>query len=183
MTKKVDRTKIKFQRLGKRQHRRRIGMFSSAKTRRGHHAVSVCICYAHADEWLRTELGKHLSVLQRQGLISTWHDRMIGAGDDWEGVIDEHLERARVILLLVSADFISSPYCWDVEMQRALERHMSGAALVIPVVLRPVVLHGMLFAKLHALPRDARPATIWPDLDSAFVDVTEGVREAVEGLR
>lgn len=145
-------------------------------------SVSVFVSYAHADERLRAELGKHLCVLERQGLISTWHDRMITAGEEWAGTIDQHLEEARVILLLLSADFVQSRYCFDVEMRRALERHANQDALVIPIVLRPVLMDGLPFADLQALPGDARAVMDWPSLDSAFVNVTEGVRAAIERL-
>lgn len=146
-------------------------------------SLSVFVSYAHADEKLRVELGKHLAALERQGLISTWHDRMLTAGDEWAGTIDRRLEEAQVILLLVSADFVQSRYCYDVEMKRALERHQRKEALVLPVILRPVALGGLPFAALQALPRDARPVTDWPSLDAALLDVTEGVRAAIAATR
>ena len=83
-------------------------------------------------------LRNHLAILRRQGVITDWHDRKIGAGREWEGEIDEHLNTAHVILLLISSDFIASDYCYDVEVQRAMERHNAGEARVIPVILRPV---------------------------------------------
>src|SRR5687767_3923965 len=94
--------------------------------------------YAHADEGLRKELEKHLSLLRRQGLIAGWHDRDILAGDDWRSSIDRHLAAADLILLLVSSDFLASDYCWSVELESALERHRAGRARVIPVILRSV---------------------------------------------
>ena len=184
MTQKSERTAIRvYQTAVKGSPRWPFGIKSTGKQRGRRSGIPAFVSYSHADERLRGELGKHLTVLERQGLISIFYDRMISAGSEWKGQLDARLEQARLILLLVSSDFISSPYCYDVEMKRAIERHMAGAALVIPVVLRPVALQGMLFAKLQVLPRDARPATTWPDLDSAFVDVTEGLREAVQGLR
>src|SRR2546428_6575835 len=99
--------------------------------------VSVVYSYAHADETLRQKLETHLSLLRRQGLISEWHDRKILPGAEWAGEIDEHLERASIILLLISADFLASDYCYDREMTRALERHQHGAVRVIPIILRP----------------------------------------------
>jgi hypothetical protein len=107
---------------------------------------------------------------------------MIGAGEEWTGVIDRRLEEARVILLLVSADFVQSQYCYDVEMKRAIERHASNEALVIPVILRPVALKGLPFSTFQALPRDARALTDWPNLDAGLLDVTEGLRAAIERL-
>ncbi|AZO31406.1 macro domain-containing protein [Mesorhizobium sp. M1B.F.Ca.ET.045.04.1.1] len=145
-------------------------------------SVSVFVSYSHVDELLRKELGKHLSVLEHQGIISTWHDRMIGAGMEWEGAIDAQLNEARVIILLISADFIQSKYCYDIEMKRALERHDHREALVIPVILRAVALKGTPFSKLQALPRDAKPVVTWTDRDSAFVDITDGLRNAIQDL-
>ena len=42
--------------------------------------VEVFFSYAHEDEVWRIELEKHLSVLQRKGLLAAWHDRNISAG-------------------------------------------------------------------------------------------------------
>src|ERR1041384_3042982 len=100
-------------------------------------AVEIFCSYAHLDENLRAELERHLSPLRREGKIKSWFDRMIKAGTDWRGKIDEHLNSADIILLLISADFIHSDYCYDIEMARALERQSKGEAHVIPVILRP----------------------------------------------
>lgn len=154
----------------------------SAPNSRPSEAVSVFVSYSHADENLRIELGKHLSVLERQGLIKTWHDRMIRAGNEWEGTIDRRLDEARVVLLLISADFIHSRYCYDVEMKRALERHDRKEALVVPIILRAVVLKGTPFTKLQLLPRDGKPVTTWPDRDTAYVEITDGLKTAIEDL-
>jgi hypothetical protein len=70
--------------------------------------IEVFISYSHKDELLRDELERHSSILKRQKIISTWHDRKIGAGDDWKGQIDDHLDSAQIILLLISADFLAS---------------------------------------------------------------------------
>jgi hypothetical protein len=91
---------------------------------------SLFFSYSHKDEALRDRLEVHLAVLKREGAISTWHDRRITAGDALGQRIDEHLECADIILLLVSPDFLASDYCHDVEMQRALARHVEGSARV-----------------------------------------------------
>lgn len=160
----------------------RIALLSDVNSRH-RKSVSVFVSYSHLDEDMRRELGKHLSVLEKQDIIESWHDRKITAGSEWEGDIHTALESARVILLLISADFVQSKYCYDVEMSRALQRHEAREALVIPVILRAVSLTGTPFAKLQALPRDAKPIATWGDRDSAFVDVTEGLRVAIQDLR
>lgn len=144
--------------------------------------ATVFFCYARKDESLRDELGSHLAALSREGVIKGWHDRKIGPGKDWEEQIDEHLNSASIILLLVSADFLASNYCYDVEMKRALERHRTGDAVVIPVVLRACDWVKTPFATLQALPKGGRAVTSWPDRDEAFTDIAKGIRRAVEDM-
>src|SRR5271157_804367 len=136
--------------------------------------IRLFYSYSHQDEELRKELENHLSLLRRKGLISAWHDRMIGAGDEWKGAIDKNLEGAHVILLLVSSSFLASDYCWDVETKRALERHDRDEAKVIPIILRPCDWQGAPFGKIQALPRDGKAITSWLNRDEAFTDVALG---------
>ena len=145
--------------------------------------VEVFISYNHKDELLREKLETHLSLLRRQGVIAAWHDRRITAGREWAGAIDEHLDRAAVILLLVSADFLASDYCYDREMARALERHDAGEARVIPVILQPVEWHEAPFARLQVLPRDGKPITKWSPRAEGYKSVAEGIRKAVEEIQ
>jgi hypothetical protein len=144
--------------------------------------VDVFYSYSHKDEELRDELQKHLSLLKRQGVIRDWHDRRITAGSEWSGQIDDYLDSAGVILLLVSSDFLASDYCYDVEMKRAMERHAKGEAVVIPIILRSVDWQAAPFSKLQALPKDAKPVTSWIDRDEAFTDIARGIRKAVEKI-
>jgi hypothetical protein len=139
--------------------------------------------YAHADEALRAALETHLANLQRQGLIEHWHHRDISAGADRARTIDEHLERADVIVLLVSADFLASGYIFDVELARAMEKHHTGNARVIPILIRPCDWSGAPFGELPALPKDAKPVTTWPNQDEAWTDIAKGIRRAVEDIR
>jgi hypothetical protein len=134
--------------------------------------------YSHKDEALRDKLEVHLAMLKRQGVVDTWHDRRIVAGDEFAGRIGAELERADIILLLVSPDFLASDYCYDIEMTRAMERHEAGEARVIPVVLRPCDWHGAPFGKLNAAPKDGKPVSTWPDLDEAFLDVVKAIKTA-----
>ena len=69
---------------------------------------SVFFSYSHADESLRDQLEKQLAMLKRQGVIETWHDRRIGAGQDIDHVINGHINRDEIILLLVSPDFLAT---------------------------------------------------------------------------
>jgi hypothetical protein len=149
------------------------------KIHNGDDVASLFFSYSHADETLRDQLEKQLSMLKHQGIIETWHDRRIGSGSEIDQSISEHVEKDDIILLLVSADFLASDYCYNREMKRAMERHEAGDALVIPVILRACDWHAAPFGKLNATPPDGKPVTLWPDRDQAFLEVAKGIRDAV----
>lgn len=141
--------------------------------------ATIFFSYSHLDEALRDRLEVALTTMKRQGLIEAWHDRRLRAGDDFDKGVRAELERADIILLLVSPDFIASDYCHDVEMMRAMERHERGEARVIPVILRPCMWHPMPFGKLLGIPRDGLAVTRWPDLDEAFLDIAQRILAAL----
>lgn len=142
--------------------------------------VELFYSYSHKDEKLREKLEAHLALLQHQGIITGWHDRKIGAGREWEGEIISYLNSAAIVLLLVSADFLASRYCYNVEVRQALQRHDSGEARVIPIILRPCDWTRAPFAKLQALPKDGRAITSWRNRDEAYTNIAQGISAAVQ---
>lgn len=137
--------------------------------------IRLFISYSHKDEKLRIKLEEHLATLIRSGDIEIWNDRRISAGQQWAREIDERLDSSQIVLLLVSAAFISSDYCYGIELTRALEKHNSGEARVIPIILRSVDWSGTPFANLQALPRDAKPISNWRNTDEALAKVVSEI--------
>ncbi|WP_437679610.1 SUMF1/EgtB/PvdO family nonheme iron enzyme [Sorangium sp. So ce131] len=143
-------------------------------------AVNVFISYAPADRSHLDALEAHLAALKRQGLVSTWHRGRIGAGAAREESTAAALSAAEVVLLLVSEAFLASDSCYDRELGRALERHLSGAARVVPILVRACDREGTALAGLESLPRDGNAVTSWANPDEAWRDVVQGIRAAVE---
>jgi hypothetical protein len=75
---------------------------------------------------------------------------------------------------------MASEYCYDLEMQRAMERHQAGTARVIPIILRPTDWKDTPFSKLQALPKDGKPITTWENQDEAFLNVVQSIRKAIK---
>lgn len=142
--------------------------------------IKVFFSYSHKDEKLRDKIEVQLSTLKRKGIITSWHNRKIGPGEEWRSATNEHLNAAHIILLLISPDFLASDYCYDVEMKQALKRHEANAACVIPIILRPVDWRDTPFEKLHALPTNAKAVTNWKNRDDAFLDIAIGIRSVIE---
>jgi hypothetical protein len=144
--------------------------------------VDVFIAYSRKDDDLRSKLVTHLSLLKRQDRIAAWYDGDIEVGSEWEVQLQDRLDSSPIILLLISADFLASEYCYETEMKRAIERHQAKTALVIPILLRPCDWQDSPFSKLQGLPKDLKPVTLWSDQDSAFLDVAKGIRKALDSL-
>ena len=143
--------------------------------------LRVFYSYSHADVRMLERLRTHMAMLRRQGLITEWYDREIEAGSEWRQEIAHELEAADVILLLVSANFLASDFCFEEEMTRAVERARDGEALLIGVMLKPVDgWESTPFAEFQLVPRGAKPITKWSDPDEGYKDVVESIRAALE---
>ena len=145
--------------------------------------VTAFISYSHVDAKLKGDLITHLTPLKRLGILSTWNDQEIKAGDEWESTITTKLAKAELVLLLISADFIASEFCYTQELTTALDRHKAKKAIVIPVILRPCLWTALPFGRLQAVPPDAKPVTAWDNQDEALMAVAKDVRERVQALK
>lgn len=144
--------------------------------------LKVFYSYSHKDQGYRQQLENHLASLKRLYHLQTWFDRQIKPGDNWQGVLEEHLNSADLIFLLISADFMNSDYCYNKEMARALERHARGEAKVIPILVRPVHWKKAPFSHIQLLPTNAQPIKNWANPDKAYYNVVIGVERVVQDL-
>lgn len=142
----------------------------------------VFCSYSHEDRTFQDSLAKHLASLRRTGRIELWYDKEIRAGDKWADEISENLEKADIVLLLVSANFIASDYCYAIEMKRALELHDSEQATAIPIIIKPCDWTITPIGALQALPSEAKPVSSWNQADEAWTDVSQGLRRTIEKL-
>ena len=139
--------------------------------------AKVFFSYSHHDKKIRSEIDKHFSVLKRASVIETWYDNEILAGDSFDHIIKEELENADIILLLVSADFLNSNYCQDVEMKRALQKHRTGEAKVVPIIVDICDWKHTSLKTLKVLPSDGKEITKHGNRKEAYQDITNEIRE------
>lgn len=140
------------------------------------------VSYSHKDDRYREAFDSHLKVFNSARLLDIWHDRRIGPGDDWKGEIDITLEEADIVVFLVSAALLASDYCNDVEMKRALERQAAGACRIVPIIVRDAKWQLSKLAGFQALPRNGKPITTWPNQDSAWRNVADGLEQIIKTL-
>jgi hypothetical protein len=141
------------------------------------------ISYSHSpgDTLFRDELEKHFKIMQGEGLLESWSDTQLLPGEDWDGVINEKLTSANLILLLVSADALVSKYIRETEIRIAMDRYRAGDARVIPIILDDTEWKGQPFAGLQALPSGAKPVSRWRSRKTAAADVAAGIRKVISG--
>ena len=89
-------------------------------------AWQVFYSYSHKDTELRNQIGTFLAPLRHNNKIVEWHDRKIEPGANWQNEISVRLDSAHLILLLISADFLASDYCFGVEVEKAMRRLKRG---------------------------------------------------------
>ncbi|PSR16897.1 hypothetical protein C8255_15460 [filamentous cyanobacterium CCP3] len=145
--------------------------------------IALYFSYAPADEALQAQLKHHLALLERQGVITRWSSHQILPGDNRTQTIHQQLNTADIILLLISSDAIADDTCYHLEIQRVMERHQSGEARVIPILLRPVDWQSAPFSQLNVLPKNHQPVTTWPNPDQAFQEIAEGIRAVAMEMR
>ena len=139
----------------------------------------IFFSYSRHDRELLLQLLKHLSALHFNEKIQPWNDADILPGEEWDDKIRHELAEADIIILLVSADFLATPYIQSVEIEAAMSRHDRGEARVIPVVLRACRWESMPFGKLNGLPFKAQPVTSWDNRDLAWLAVVEGIEKII----
>lgn len=147
-------------------------------------AIEIFSLYADVEEdkKLLLQLETHFATMQRQGLITTWNKGRIEPGEDERLAMSEHLNRAKIILFMVSSDFMASQYRDSQEVEHALEKRQSGTR-VIPIILRSTDWKTSPFGGLMPLPANSKPITKWSDRDEAFLEVVQGIRKVAEGLK
>jgi hypothetical protein len=128
---------------------------------------------------LRERLGTYLAALKQQLKISEWHDRKIEPGANWDAEINAQLDSADLILLLVSADFLASEYCFGAEVEKALMRLRRGEVKVVPVLLKPCLWEESRHSEPQIIPRGAKAMTSLASVDEALKDVASEIRKLV----
>jgi TIR domain/NACHT domain len=139
-----------------------------------HPLALVCIA-ASEDAALLTQWEAHLRPLQQAGLVSVWSERHLAPGANRAQELQRHVDGADLVVVLLSADFFSSPECLAMR-DRALERAHEGKTRVIPLLLRPVAWQESSLDILVPWPSNGKPITLWGDQD-------EGWHACVQELR
>lgn len=150
------------------------------------HAVKpVFISYSHRDvEWLE-KVKKFLGSLEDQGLIRLWDDTSIPPGAEWLAEIRRSLETARAAVLLVSQDFLRSPFIQTKEVPALLDSARSRGTAIFWIPLSASTVEDSVLAKYQAALDPGRPLDSLPESQQnhALVELCKKLKQAVDGPR
>ena len=142
--------------------------------------IEVFICYCQEDEELLKQLETSFSNLTGQGFIRVWHQGNIRAGDDKNAEINKHLNSARLIVILISGNFMKYYYnnFQNIKSQvdTAMKRKEAGKAIIIPVLLTKVAsLETTIFGQMKFLPNNGKPVKdrYWRNRNEVFDIIAE----------
>ena len=145
--------------------------------------LPLFLCYAHANEQVVKQLIPSLKVLARRGYVAAWRDTDLVPGEEWDETIKERLANARVILFMVSRDFLASKYITEDERPLAMTLLKQKKAVVVPVLLSACSWQAEDFAALENLPYKGKLVTSFTPREKAWALVEEGLKKAVERAR
>jgi Trypsin-like peptidase domain/TIR domain len=170
------------------QQKQALGLVSSSSNLPQKIEVFYSFADTPKDKKMLEELLKHLSTLRRQGYITDWYPGKVSPGEKPSEEVMNHLESARIILLLISPDYVSSDELAGIHVRRAMERHSAKEpdqkATVIPILLRSIDnWKEEPFGDLLAIPRNGKPISKWTDSDEAFAEVAKEIRRVVSNVR
>lgn len=120
----------------------------------------IFISYSRNDEKKKKDLLKHLGVLQSEGIISLWSDDLIGVGINWRQDISQAMAQARVAILLISADFLTSDFILEQELPALLQRRESEGLIIFPIIASSCAWKKVdWLQRMNIRPRSGKP--IW----------------------
>lgn len=142
--------------------------------------MKIFISYSHKDKQVLGKLKTHLTMLKRDKLISLWSDKEISAGGNLDKEIAKAQQNSLIFMPIVSPDFLASNYCYEIEMETALQKETNGDVRIIPIIAEPCDWMNSPLSKFKALPEDGRPIADWTNQNAAYLNVAQELRNLIK---
>lgn len=147
--------------------------------------TDIFISYSHKDEAWKDALKKHLQVLQLHTKFGIWDDGQIELGGDWQVEIEQAIAQAKVVILLISSDFLTSEFATQQEIPKFLQRRTQEGLRIVPVIVKPCAWNTVPWlAKLKGAVKDNKPLSQYPlesfELDNAFSAIVNKVSDLLQ---
>jgi hypothetical protein len=142
---------------------------------------TVFLCYSHRDcKWL-DRICVHLRPLEREGILQVWSDRRIRPGETGRSEIATAIDKARVAILLVSADFLASDFIADHELPPLILRAKHDGAVLLPIILSACRFQESALGEIQAVNSPGIPVNSLPEheQETLFLQLSRAVAECL----
>ncbi len=145
----------------------------------------IFIAHHIEDEELRRKFQTYIEVPRRLGNWGIWSTADTQVGTNQLEEMKKNLEKADVIVFLISGSFLASDLYYDHIQSIAIRKYENKSAQIVPVYLSGCLCDGLFFDDLGGLPNEEnRPkyVTHWNRQDEAWTNVAEGIKKIIDGL-
>ena len=146
--------------------------------------VRLFVSYAHADERQLKRLDLILDILEQQHGLTSWTDKRLIAGEEWDEEIRRRMEEMDVFLFVASQTSIVRPYIKNVELKRAKERKAKNEIEFVTVKLEPCAVdEDKELGKLQRLATKYKSIAEAPLKSSAWEEVRKDLLPVIKKVR
>jgi hypothetical protein len=101
--------------------------------------VRLFVSYSHENAVWFKRMRPILEFESKVDVVGVWHDQQLQAGDRWDQLIRDELDKMNIFVCLVSYEFLlGSTYIKTIELPRALERAAKDKVEIVPILLYDV---------------------------------------------
>jgi serine/threonine protein kinase len=131
------------------------------------------ICYSHTDQSYKQRFDKFLKVGALQDRVEIFSDADIAPGDEWQERIADGLRKATASLLLVSQDFMVSPFIQQVELRELLTAQVRRGLRLFLVPVRSTYHEGTYLERFQWARPPNKPLSglTEPEQEQAMVEI------------
>ncbi|MFK5596515.1 TIR domain-containing protein [Methylobacterium sp. HMF5984] len=139
----------------------------------------IFISAASKDRLWSSRLEQRLRPLTYANQINIFRAHHMSAGTDWKASIQQHLERTRIAIMMISPDYLTSDSTRR-EMEVIAERAKRGDCQVLAVMLKPTELYKQFVPMFQFVIPPERPlSSMAPaELDDALSRIARNVAQA-----
>lgn len=146
--------------------------------------LKIFISYCHADEEFKNDLLKYIKpVVDSHDDVELWHDRLMLTGDKLTTTIEQELEKMTLMICLISSDYLSSEYCINVELKKAIDDNKIIKNNIFPIILRKCAWKHTIFGGLLAQPKDGTPVKTFEDKDDVYTEIADALAAVIKLLQ
>jgi len=113
--------------------------------------TEVFVSYSHKDTEYKDELEPFLKMLKNTTNIEWWDDSKIKSGEQWRDEINKALSKAKVAVLMISANFFASDFIIEEELPDILEAADEKGTTILWVLVSTCSYKGTAVEKYQAM--------------------------------